>query len=104
MSAVSARADRLAMACARVHGESAVHTDSELTETACRCVLFKRSEPILRDGQITLAETHFQGYVPQTQVPTIADGDTLAVDGIGYGVDGVPELRDGMWVLRLRAR
>jgi hypothetical protein len=67
-------------------------------------VIMRRSEPILRGGQITIDEDHYQGQIALADLaaePVI--GDTLTTAGaVVYRVDTPPTRKEAWWVLALR--
>jgi hypothetical protein len=85
-------------------GEPVTYAPTVGAAVACEAVILRRSEPVLRGGQITIDEDHYQGQIAVTALaaePVI--GDTLtSADATVYRVDAPPTRKDGLWLLRLR--
>jgi len=100
----SAIADTLAALGGSVFGESVTYTPTVGTAVVVDAVIRRRSEPILRGGQITIDEDHYQGQIALADLaaePAIGDTLTTAA-AVVYQVDNPPTRREAWWELTLR--
>lgn len=99
------RAARSALTVARREGEPVTYTDGDGVETQVDCVLRKRAEPMLVDGQLSMSEYQWSGQVPVSQLDGESEqGDTITTArGDLYSVEYSEDL-DGMRQLTLRER
>ena len=104
MTAWSTIAAHLTRACVTRFGESVTYTPTVGTAATVDAVILRRSEPILRGGQITIDEDHYQGQIALADLavePVIGDTLTTA-DAVVYRVDNPPTRREAWWELTLR--
>ena len=103
MSGWAALAERIGSVAVRRLGEPVTYTPTVGTAAAVDAVIVRRSQPVLRGGQITIDEDHYTGTVAIADRATEPQiGDTLTTaDATVYRVDSPATRKDGVWALIL---
>ena len=81
---------------------AATFTDTSATTSSTITALLKREYFAEASGDVTVESSQPVAIVRSTDVPSVVQGDTLAIDSVTYSIIEVSPDNEGMTQLRLR--